>query len=66
MVESKEYMTVKETAVYLGLAVCAVYELIHAGDFPAVRFGRRWRVSKKRLESWVDLRLKWKSCGVRL
>lgn len=47
-------LTVKETAVLLGVSLPTAYELAKRKDFPAMRFGRKILVSRYRLEEWVD------------
>ena len=52
-----EYMTVKELAQYLNLPTGTIYGLVQSRNFPAIRIGKQWRISKKRFEKWFDEKL---------
>jgi excisionase family DNA binding protein len=46
--------TVKETAQLLSLSLGSTYQLIRAGEIPAMKLGGRWVVPKRRLHEWID------------
>jgi len=49
--EEQDWKTVKETAALLEIPLSRCYELIHAGELPAVRIGERSiRVPAQELE----------------
>ena len=55
--ESKETatVTVEESARILGIARQTAYELASQGKLPgALRLGRRWVVSRKLLDAWLE------------
>lgn len=47
-------LTVPEVAQALGIGLSSAYELVHRADFPAFRIGRAVRVSRARLNDWVN------------
>jgi excisionase family DNA binding protein len=52
--EEQGWKTVKETAVLLQIPLSRCYELIHAGELPAVRIGERSiRVPAQELEQFL-------------
>lgn len=49
--EEQDWKTVKETAALLQIPLTRCYELIHAGELPAIRIGQRSiRVPARELE----------------
>ena len=44
----------EEVARLLGLHPNSVYAMLKGGTLPAVKAGRRWLISKRRFESWLD------------
>jgi excisionase family DNA binding protein len=46
-------MTVKETAIYLGIPLPTVYSLAQRGKLPAIQIGGRWRIKKDSLDKDV-------------
>ena len=46
--------TPEEVARLLGLHLNSVYSMLKNGSLPAVRAGRRWLISKRRFEAWLD------------
>lgn len=46
-------MSVAEAAQELGICSRIVYDLVHRADFPAIRIGRRVRISREGLAEWV-------------
>jgi excisionase family DNA binding protein len=47
----------EEVALLLGLGRTKVYEMVAAGELPAVRIGRCLRVPREDLRQWVRLRI---------
>ncbi len=47
-------LTPEEVAQLLGLHLNSVYAMLKSGALPALRAGRRWLISKRRFESWLD------------
>jgi excisionase family DNA binding protein len=54
MREDGDYlMTVEEVAQYLSLHELTVRRLARAGEIPAFKVGRQWRVKKNLLDRWI-------------
>lgn len=47
------FMTVAEVADVMRVSKMTVYRLVHAGELPAVRFGRSYRVPEKAVENYL-------------
>ncbi len=48
-------MNLEEAAKYLGVGRQTAYDLAAQGRFPgAQKLGRRWIVSRKALDTWLD------------
>lgn len=50
----KEYMKVAEMAEFLQIGRSRAYELVGSGEIPSVRIGRSVRVSRRKLERWLE------------
>jgi excisionase family DNA binding protein len=50
------FMTVGEVAAILRVSTMTVYRLINAGQLPAVRIGRSFRVREGELDHYLDER----------
>lgn len=48
------FMTVAEVAEVMRVSKMTVYRLVHAGDLPAVRFGRSYRVPETAVETYLN------------
>ncbi|EMY34542.1 excision promoter [Arthrobacter crystallopoietes BAB-32] len=48
------FLTVAEVAEVMRVSKMTVYRLVHAGDLPAVRFGRSYRVPESAVEQYVQ------------
>lgn len=48
-----ELLDITSVAAYLGVSERTVYNKVRAGDLPAVKVGRLWRVRASDLESWL-------------
>ncbi|MFJ6418633.1 helix-turn-helix domain-containing protein [Paeniglutamicibacter sp. NPDC091659] len=51
--ENAHYLTVSEVAVSMRVSKMTVYRLVHAGELPAVRFGRSYRVPELAVEEYL-------------
>ncbi|MDO8914540.1 MAG: helix-turn-helix domain-containing protein [Coriobacteriia bacterium] len=49
----EELWDIARVAVYLGVTERTVYNKVRAGDLPAIRIGRLWRVRPADLEAWL-------------
>lgn len=47
-------LTVPEAAELVGISKAKMYEIVRIEGFPAIRFGKRILVNRKKLESWLD------------
>lgn len=45
----EEYLTIEETSKKLKISKITVYRMARSGRLPAVKFGRSWRISNKKL-----------------
>lgn len=50
---SASFMTVAEVAEVMRVSKMTVYRLVHAGDLPAVRFGRSYRVPENAVQEYL-------------
>jgi excisionase family DNA binding protein len=50
----EKLLSIEDVAEYLGLEYKSVYRLIRAGDLPAARIGRVYRVSREDLASYIE------------
>jgi excisionase family DNA binding protein len=48
-----KFLTVAEVAQVMRVSKMTVYRLVHAGDMPAVRFGRSYRVPESAVEQYL-------------
>ena len=48
------YLTVAEVAETMRLSKMTVYRLVHAGELPAVRVGRSYRVPQDALDAYLE------------
>ncbi|WP_407268493.1 helix-turn-helix domain-containing protein [Radiobacillus sp. PE A8.2] len=46
-------ITAKEVAKYLGVHADTIYDLVRAGNFPHIRFGRKILFSKQAVDQWI-------------
>lgn len=49
-----KFLTVAEVAEMLRVSRMTVYRWVHAGDMPAVRFGRSFRVPASAIETFME------------
>jgi excisionase family DNA binding protein len=57
---NRRYLSVNETAGYIGLSACTVRRLIDKEELPAVRIGRNVRIDLKKLEAQLEAQLEGK------
>ena len=57
-----DLLTVEEVAELLKLSIPTIQRKIRAGELPAIKIGRFWRIPKKDFEKWLENK---KSGGVR-
>jgi excisionase family DNA binding protein len=48
-----DWMTVEETAKYLGIGKSKLYELAQAGEIPRHKVGKAWKFHRDDLDAWV-------------
>ncbi len=53
LVPMEELWDIARVAEYLGVTERTVYNKVRAGDLPAVKVGRLWRVRPSQLEAWL-------------
>ncbi|MBV1780229.1 helix-turn-helix domain-containing protein [Paeniglutamicibacter sp. ABSL32-1] len=51
--EDAHYLTVAEVALAMRVSKMTVYRLVHAGELPAVRFGRSYRVPAQAVKEYL-------------
>lgn len=51
--EDAQYLTVAEVALAMRVSKMTVYRLVHAGELPAVRFGRSYRVPEQAMGEYL-------------
>ena len=54
MNETKELLTAKETAEFLGLSEITVYKMTYKKQIPYVKLGRTKRFEKSKLNEWIN------------
>ena len=47
-------MTIDDVSVYLQLHPLTVRRLARAGEIPAMKIGRQWRVQRELLDRWLE------------
>ncbi|MCT1412008.1 helix-turn-helix domain-containing protein [Corynebacterium sanguinis] len=52
--EKGKFLTVAEVADIMRVSKMTVYRLVHAGDLPAVRVGRSFRVNENAVTEYLD------------
>ncbi|MDQ3877910.1 MAG: helix-turn-helix domain-containing protein [Actinomycetota bacterium] len=53
MTSAKLLLNPKEVSAELGIGLAASYNLMHRSDFPSIRIGRRFFVSREGLTRWI-------------
>ena len=54
MAKNTEYMSLEEVADMLGVTYQLIYRLVRAGDLPAIRLGKLYRVSRTDLDRYLE------------
>lgn len=54
--EQNRFMTVAEVAQLMRVSTMTVYRLIKAGDLPAVRVGKSYRIRETDINGYLDSR----------
>ena len=54
MQREKEYLSLEDVAETLGVTYQLIYKLVRAGELPASRLGKLYRVSRKDLEEYLE------------
>ncbi|CAN5235184.1 hypothetical protein BH11ACT3_BH11ACT3_05390 [soil metagenome] len=49
------FLTVAEVADMMRVSNMTVYRMVHAGELPAVRFGRSYRIPESAVASAIEL-----------
>lgn len=49
-----EYLTIEEAAAKLKVNKITIYRMARKGQLPAVKFGKIWRISNKKLSELFD------------
>lgn len=50
----KRLLNIREAASFLGRTPDAVYQMVHRGQLPAVKNGRRVHIERAELEAWIE------------
>lgn len=54
----EEYLTIEEVAKRLKMSRITIYRMARTGKLPAVKFGKSWRISSKKLSELFESRNK--------
>lgn len=49
-----QFLTVAEVAAAMRVSKMTVYRLVHAGELPAARVGRSYRVPKQAVDAYLE------------
>jgi excisionase family DNA binding protein len=52
--DQEEYLTIDEAAQKLKISKVTIYRMAQKGKLPAVKFGKSWRISSKKLEDLFE------------
>ncbi len=50
----KDWLSVADISEYMGVSAFVVTSQLRAGNLPAVKFGREWRVARGDFEEWLN------------
>ena len=50
----RQVYTPEEVALMLGMHANSVYALLKEGTLPGLKAGRRWLISKRRFDAWLE------------
>jgi excisionase family DNA binding protein len=51
---AKEWLSVADICDYMDVSAYVVTGVLRAGDLPAVKFGREWRIARLDFENWIN------------
>jgi excisionase family DNA binding protein len=51
---SKEWLSVADICEYMDVSPFVVTRVLRAGDLPAVKMGREWRIARGDFEDWLN------------
>lgn len=51
-------LNLKEAAEELGVSDPTMRELVKQKDFPAMKIGKLWKISRRGLEEWIEKKTK--------
>ena len=51
---AKEWLSVADICEYMGVSPFVVTRMIRAGELPAVKFGREWRIATQDFEDYLN------------
>lgn len=54
--QQNRFMTVAEVAQMMRVSTMTVYRLIKAGDLPAVRVGKSYRIRENDIDTYLNVR----------
>ena len=52
--DDRRAFTPEEVAKLLGLHINSVYAMLKSGALPGIKAGRKWMISKRRFDAWLD------------
>lgn len=58
------FIDIKELATMFGIGLHAARNMCHAKGFPARKIRGRWRISREKLERWIDTEFGGKTIAV--
>lgn len=50
----KEWLSVADISEYMDVSSFVVTGVLRAGELPAVKFGREWRIARIDFEDWIN------------
>lgn len=50
----KDWLSVADVCEYMDVSPFVVTRMLRAGDLPAVKMGREWRISRVDFEEWLN------------
>ncbi len=51
---AKEWLSVADICEYMDVSPYVVTRVLRAGELPAVKMGREWRVARNDFEDWLN------------
>lgn len=51
---SKEWLSVADICEYMDVSPFVVTRVLRAGELPAVKMGREWRIARGDFEDWLN------------